>query len=349
MIQGLDSLLEDVQRHGLTELRSLVYEILGGRKVIGRLIDQQKMLRSRVYRLRFEIDGSIRSLIVKRFSPERAHREQIVIQRWLPRMEFHNNGPPLLGIASERSAKCTWHVYEDLGDWTLDKHMSDENRVRASVDLIAQLHTRFAGNALLGECRASGGDLGIYFFSSNLCDAIRSLENLPGVGIDFPTQRKMLVDKLLKRLDKLLGELQKRIQVMEEFGGPETLLHGDLWTTNIFVLPSPDGLHVRLIDWDHAGVGPITYDLSTLLLRFPIHERGWILKYYQESVRHMNWQLPSLSDLNLLFDTAETSRLANTIIWIADITSESEADWAFNQLAEVDQWFSELAPVLPLV
>jgi hypothetical protein len=348
LIEGLDNLLEDRRQPGITELRTLVRELLDAPDICGRLIDEQKLLRSRVYRLRFEINDDTRSLVVKRFSPDRAHREQAVIQRWLPRIGLHKSGPPLIGIAAERTGQCTWHVYDDLGDWTLDKHMSDVIRVRAAVELIAQVHTSFAGNALLGECRASGGDLGTYFFRSNLHDAIRSLEFLSPNSVEISTEQHLLKNRLLGHLNNLADEEQHRAEVIEEFSGSETLLHGDLWTTNILVLPSSDRLHVRLIDWDHAGVGPITYDLSTFLLRFPIQDREWILNYYEESISNLNWQLPSTSVLNLLFDTAERSRLANTIVWLANAASESNSDWAFDELAEVDQWFRSLKPILPL-
>jgi thiamine kinase-like enzyme len=347
VIIGLDDLLEDVHQCGLKELRALVSDILGGPDARGRLTDHQKMIKHRVYRVRFEINGDVRTLVVKLFSPERAHREQIVIQRWLPRIGLQNNGPPLLGIAAERTAKCTWHVYEDLGDWTLNQRVLDKEHIQAAVQIIVQLHTRFTGNSLLGECRSYGGDLGIYFFLSNVQDAIHSLNYLLGSSVEISTRRKKLINNLLKHLNRLLEEKEKRVKAMEEFAGPETFLHGDLWTTNIFVLPSSNGPQVRLIDWDHSGVGPITYDLSTLLLRFPLDQREWIFNYYKELVRDLGWLDISRSALNLLFDTAETSRLANTILWLANFVSESGEDLTFNKLAAVEKWFNSLAPVLP--
>jgi fructosamine-3-kinase len=33
-----------------------------------------------------------------------------------------------------------------------------------------------------------------------------------------------------------------RAQALAESGGPETLLHGDLWTVNTFVMTTPRGL-----------------------------------------------------------------------------------------------------------
>jgi hypothetical protein len=348
VIDGLDDLLESKGQPGLTELRLLVQELLGGPEVSGRLIEEQKLRHSRVYRVRFEIDGGVRSLVAKRLSTGQAQREQAVIRRWLPMIGLGQNGPPLLGVAAERTGQCIWHVYEDLGDWTLDRSEPDEMRVRAAVDLIAQIHTRFAGHALLGKCRASGGDLGICFYTSSVRDAIRSLESLRPPEAGLSRDQQALRDRLLQRLHKLLNEQPYRAQVMAEFGGPETLLHGDLWTSNILVLPGTNGLHVRLIDWDQAGVGPITYDLSAFLLRFPVRDRQWILDCYLDAVRHVDWRLPPPSHLNQLFDTAECARLASCVIWPAIALLETQAEWALEDLAEVDRWFERLKPVLPV-
>lgn len=349
MIDGLDDLLAGKGQPGLQELRALVLELLGGPDVSGRLIDEQRLRRSRVYRLRFEVNGDVRSVVAKRFTLQRARREQLVVRRWLPAVGMSQNGPPLLGTTAERTTgQHIWHVYEDLGNWTLDKGDPDDGRVRAAVESIAQIHTRFAGHAVLGECRASGYDLGIRFFTSCVRDAIRSLEALCSPGVGLSANQQALRDRLLYRLHKLLDEQPHRAQAMAEHGGPDTLLHGDLWTKNVLVLPTANGLKVRLIDWDHAGVGPISYDLSTFLFRFPIHDRRWILACYQEAVRQLDWCLPGPSDLNLLFDTAECARLASNINWLATAASEGQAEWAFDDLAWIDQWFDMLEPVLPV-
>jgi hypothetical protein len=58
------------------------------------------------------------------------------------------------------------------------------------------------------------------------------------------------------------------------------LPHGDLGTPNAIVSHSAGGLEARLIDWDHAGMGPASYDLSTFLLRFPPGRRKAILDLY---------------------------------------------------------------------
>lgn len=347
MIKGLNTLLENKKQPGLPELRALLLSLLDGPQVHGRFKNEEKLLRSRVYRLHFEINDESRSLVVKRFSPDRAYREQTAINRWLPSVGMQENCPPLIAIAPEKNGQCVWHVYEDLGDSTLDRHLDETRVVKAAVKTIANLHMRFARSPLLSECRASGGDLGAYFYTNNTGDALRSLENLTITNGVSSTGRQALIEHLKRYIYTMLEEQDQRVKALSESAGPETLLHGDLWTTNIFTSPAENGIHVRLIDWDHAGVGPVTYDLSTFLMRFPVQARTAILNDYQEHIQDFDWQIPSNSDLNLLFDTAERSRLANTITWLANAALEEPSDWVFDDLAEVDQWFHSLTPVLP--
>jgi Phosphotransferase enzyme family len=146
-----------------------------------------------------------------------------------------------------------WHVYEDLGDWMLDEHAPDPVRVGVAVELIARIHTRFAGHALIAECCLWGGDLGIHFYTSSVRGAIRSLESLRPPYVELSSERSAVLDRLRERLHKLLDEGPFRAWVMRELGGPETLLHGDLWPKNALVFPTVNGPQARLIDWNRAG------------------------------------------------------------------------------------------------
>ena len=347
MIDGLNELLEDTNQPGLVELRLLLADLLGGPDATGRLVEQLSLKTpARVYRARFAQNGSVRSWVVKRLEPGLGKRNELVARRWLPAVGLGDCGAKLVGVAGARNGECVWHVYEDLGDGALDATKADRERVKLAVELIAQVHTRFARHPLLGEVRRHGGDLGIHFYESNVRDAIYSLEAVRPPAVEVTPELAAVRDRLLKRMHHLLDEYDWRAQALAEFGGPETLLHGDLWTTNTFVIPTARGLAARLIDWDHAAVGPASYDLSTFLLRFDARERPWILDLYREAVADAGWQLPSANNLNVLFETAERARCASCLIWPAIAILEERAAWAFDKLPVIEQWFEQMQPVL---
>jgi hypothetical protein len=340
--KSFEELLEGIGYPGLPELCALLVRLLG-EKTESRLVSQDRV-KAGIYRLKFDANGKLRAFIVKRLKPGIAQRNQFVAERWLPAVGLGQSGPPLLGVAADLDGRCVWHVYEDLGGATLDVFGPDPERVRAAVELVAQVHLRFAGHRLLGECRLWGGDLGIHFYLSSVRDAMRSLNALRLPAIDLSPERQDLRDCLLGRLSRLLEDEPARAQYLEELGGPETLLHGDLWTSNIITIPTPNGYQVRLIDWDHAAVGPFSYDLSTFLFRFPSSERQWILDLYREALAKQNWHLPVTSDLNRLFETHELARIANRVIWPAIAILDGMAEWGFEALAMIEQWFEQLQP-----
>lgn len=345
MIDGVESALVGYAEPGLTELHGALREVLNRSRITGSLTTQQCLKAHRVYRLGFQAGGRTRTLVVKRMNLPRALRNQLVATRWLPAGGLGRAGPVLLGVAAERNAECVWHVYEDFGDRTLDTVNPTRSRVEAAIGLIAELHTRFAEHPLLPECRMYGKDMGMTYYFTNVRDAIRGLESVRppfrAGGADLAVR-----DRLLRRLHKLLGEGPRRAGVMAEAGGPETLLHGDLWPKNILAVPTSRGLRTRLIDWDATGVGPPTYDLSTFLYRFPAHHRPWILDRYQKAVAPLGWRPPAARDLSLLLETAEISRIANCLIWPCIEAVQTQAKWAFGRLAEMETWFEPVVPAL---
>jgi len=345
MIDGLDKVLEKSGHPGLPELRGLLQELLGGRQANGCFIEEQILQPRdlRVFRLRFVVKDETRTLVVKRVKPEIARRNELVAKRWLPAIGLTDCGPPLLASIAEPSGICVWHIYHDLGQHELDCRHPDREGIGLAIEVIARMHTRFAGHHLLGEVRLHGGDFGIHFFDSNVRDAIYAVTACQPSA----KQQDQLRDRLLTRLHKLRDELPQRAEALEEYGGPETLLHGDLWTINVFVVPTAHGLQVRLIDWEHVGVGPASYDLSTFLLRFSPPQRPWIFDAYKQQALLAGWHLPPAQELNLLFETAEYARFANRVIWPAIALLQDRASWGWDVLAEVDRWFEHLEPVLP--
>jgi hypothetical protein len=308
----------------------------------------EERIKSGVYRLRCAMGGTTHSFVGKRLDPDIARRNELVTRRWLPAVGLGDSGPPLLAVAAERDASSVWHLYEDLGDCGLEAAQADSDCVALAVAVIARIHTRFARHALIPEVRLWGADLGIHFYVSSVRDAITSLEAVRARKRRLRVERLSLCDRLLDRLAKLLGEQALRAEGLARHGGPETLLHGDLWPMNVMVYSRGREMCTRLIDWDHAAVGPVSYDLSTLLSRFPGHNRTSILHLYEKEVGRAGWRLPSVAELNHLFETAELARIANRVIWPALAARDDSADWAFDELAEVERWFQQLTPVLPV-
>lgn len=308
----------------------------------------RKKVKSGVYRLRCTIDGTTRSFVGKRLDPDIGRRNELVARRWLPAVGLAEIGPPLLVVAAEPDGSCVWHLYTDLGETGLDPTDSGSRRIERAVVAIARIHTAFAGHALIPECRLWGGDLGIYFYAASVRDAISSLE---AVRVQEPrpaSERIFLCERLLERLAKHAAQQSARAEALSRHGGPETLLHGDLWPMNVMVYTNGHAMHARLIDWDHAAVGPVAYDLSTFLTRFSSRDRMPILRLYEEEVGRVGWRLPPPAELNFLFETAELARVANRVIWPALAACEEGADWAYAELEEVERWFEQLQPVLPL-
>lgn len=342
MVEGLDALLTDQASIDRIGLRSSINEFVSSQYGGGRLVLQEK-IKPRVLRLHFDLGDKDLVLILKRMEARIARRSELVAQRWLPAGDLANMGPPLLRTVGTPDGTWVWHLYSDLGSWSLADDMASPQRSIAAMRSIAEIHKRFISHPYMAEFRLYGGDLGCPFVESNLKDARIALE---AITKDYKAREGswMIVDRLLERISTIIGELPLRLKMMKELAGPETLLHGDLWLENVFVLP--DG-RVRLIDWDHAAAGPLVYDLSTFLLRFPPTQRSELIYLYQEGIHSTGWGLPALRELNTIFETCEYARYACQMIWPAIALWESRAAWALEQLEEIERWFQAWEPVLP--
>jgi hypothetical protein len=341
-IAGAESL--EIRELGGADLARALAQALGTGGP-ARLVAQTR-IKAGVFRLRFEVGPRVRSLIVKRMPPEYARRNELVIRRWLPELGLAGLTPELLGLAASSDGGSVWHVYDDLGPWELDPEADDPDRVSAVVRTVAAIHSRFAEHPVLAEVRLHGMDFGPAFLASNVRDAIHALERLGPSQLMSRVEHAALRDRLLGRLHRLRDEESMRTRALADWGGSETLLHGDLWTTNTFAEPAAGGVRVRLIDWDRAGVGSASYDLSTFLLRFPAERRSWLLSLYRETLAADGWRMPGRRELNLIFETAEYARYANRVIWPALALLRDGAAWGWDELAAVEGWFEALEPVL---
>jgi hypothetical protein len=337
--------LEERQEPGAKELCELVKQLLNSVATSAVHAVDLERLKNGVYRLRIEGDPT-RTIVLKLLKPAIAQTDRLVMERWLPALGLADRSPKILAGAAQRDGCWVWHAYEDIGDQTLNGQR-DPLRLDAAVALIAELHTRAANHPLIPEVRWRARDHGVHFFTSNLHDAVAALEALATVRRGLPAEFAGARARLLERVYELVEDAPRRVKMMEESGGPDTLLHGDLWPKNVFVTPNGKGMRAQLIDWDHVGAGPFSYDLSTFLYRSAPEERPWILQQYRAAVEREGWQLPGLDELNLLFHTAESSRYVHCVLFAAMALVHDDADWAVQDIIDWDGYFAALRPPLP--
>ena len=333
--------LEEWREPGAAELCELLEEMVRDTDSSGQTIRLERLKRA-VYRLRI---GCGPGLVLKRHVPAIAQTDRMLAERWLPALGLGDRCPRLLGAAAEREGRSVWHIYEDLGHESLAAERLPW-RLAAAVDFVAQLHTRAAGHTLLPEVGWRARDHGVHFFASNLHEAIAVLEVLPGPRRQVPHEVTVARGRLLHRLYALLEDFPRRMRIMDEVGGPTTLLHGDLWPKNVFVTIDSDGPRTRLIDWDHVGVGSFSYDISTFLYQSSPEERPGVLRRYREAVERAGWRLPESRELNLLFHTAESARYVQRILWAAMALVNDGAEWGMRELVDYEGWFEALRPPL---
>jgi len=340
-LQGLERSLEQWHEPGAADVCELLQHMVGDGP--GKTM-QLERLKQAVYRCRIG-RGADRTLVLKRHTPAIAQADRLVVERWLPALGLADGCPRLLAAAAEREGCWVWHVYEDVGDENLARQRLPW-RLDAAVDFIAELHVRAAGHALLPEVRWRARDHGVPFFVASVRDAISGLEALATPPRDVPREFAGARERLLHCLYALREDAPRRVLRLEGAGGPETLLHGDLWPKNVFVTRTAAGPRARLIDWDHVGIGPASYDVSTFLYQSAPEERPAILRRYRAAVERGGWRLPDDETLNLLFHTAECARYAHCILFAALALLHDGAEWGIGELMDFEHWFRALRPPL---
>jgi hypothetical protein len=305
----------------------------------------QERLKKGVYRLRFEVPTRQSSMVVKSLSPHAARANELVARQWLPAVGLEQACPGLRGVVHESPGSKVWHIYEDAVGSRLDDSPPDPERVAPVVELMVDIHTRFAGHALLPQFRKHGWELGMGFFVEQVVRSIDGLRSIESLGSPLSRQQSELRDRLLGRVERLYAERDERAWLLEKCGGPDTLLHGDLWPSNALVARRADGFHATLIDWDRVGMGPVTYDLSTFLYRLAPEHRDWILELYRDAAARRGWELPDDSTLNVLCETAESARYACNLGYAALAAAHGEW-WGFPMMEEIERWFADLEPML---
>lgn len=127
-------------------------------------------------------------------------------------------------------------------------------------------------------------------------------------------------------LEQLASIHEKVVEHLCEM--PETVIHGDLYASNVLVDQSEDGLRVCPVDWERASVGPGLIDLATL---------------------SMGWDEDAVSQLALAYTGSDSDlislafcRLQLCIQWLGWSPAwrpppEHRRDWLNDALALADE------------
>jgi len=265
---------------------------------------------------------------------------------WLAVVGLPGMAPVPHALARSRDSDSSWQVYECVPGRRVVH--GDEAAVRATVDLVSDLHMRSSSKVdlLAGQLPSISVDLA-FDSIAEAADALACLD--PSVrGIDFRA-----VGHALDSLRTALDGAADRSEAHRGADLPVVLLHGDLWPVNAIVTGDRTKPTVRLVDWDKVAVGPASFDLSTILGRFaakPLKRRA-LLERYQANVRRAGWSVPPPRELNLLAETWELARLAETLVWPARMVHDAEEWmrlWAMDELNEVARWVVAQEPLLEL-
>jgi hypothetical protein len=310
-------------------------EVLGVRDL---RVVHRRTIKPRVHRVAVAADGALSPLVLKRVDVAVAARCRAV-DRWLASVGLDCIGCPVLGSLPGPAEEEVWMVFPDLGGHPVDAARPVPDEVSAVFAAVAALHRRCAGHPLLDECRDQGGDLAETFYDASVGEAIAAVEQVLADAVPCDGAAR-----LRERLERLGVEQRERMALLAEWGGPATLLHGDLWPSNALVAATG---RPRLIDWDHAGVGHPGYDVSAFLLRVPVTDRRWILDAHHAAMRGGPWTPWPDRVANAIFDTFERARLANCAIWAARAVFEGQPEWGLRRLEDIDRWLEELGPLVP--
>jgi len=190
-------------------------------------------------------------------------REACVYERLLPRGPV---GPPrLLGRGLEDGG--VWLFLEYIEGRPL--HEVGERELWEQVaGWLGRFHTAFGlippGSA--GRCPLVQRDADFYR---------RWMERAREFGRAGSSDRRAALDRLAERHDRLVEAL---------LAMPATLLHGELYASNVLIAEAEGGVRVAPLDWELAGPGPGALDLAALVSGWPAGDREAMRLAYERAV-----------------------------------------------------------------
>jgi hypothetical protein len=222
-----------------------------------------------IERLQVTLDsGEVVPVIFKRLRAEpggKGGRQEVPVYRHL--LAERRFGAPLLYASLYDEARGRyWLFLEDVGEETLDG--GDNDDWLAAVRWLAEMHGTYLGRE--DELRALGclEEHGPEYYQSLLQVARAHLERAS------PRPALARFDRLMEGYPAVVAEMARQ---------PRTLVHGDVFPSNIHLQPGPA---VRPIDWESAALGAPLWDLARLLDGWGSDKPAFIKAYLAELAQH---------------------------------------------------------------
>ena len=170
--------------------------------------------------------------------------EEQVTGRWLPAVGLDGLGPPRRASVGEPDGRHVWHVYDDLGAWGLDREDVDTSCLEAAMD---RSRTSMQPSRATPCSRNRGSPPAT---SASLLRQQRARRRPVPRRSGRPRcrcrpRRHSARDAVEGHLARLLADEPRRIGLLREQAGPETVVHGDLTRANVFVPPALGGRGAR--------------------------------------------------------------------------------------------------------
>jgi hypothetical protein len=302
-------------------------EVLGTRRLSGR-----------VHRVEFTTaSGGLSSVILKDSRASRVERNRLVLTEWLPAVGLRDAGPRLLAAEKPVDVASVWAIYEDCGDNVLSDQ-SGAKLIESALDLVGQIHAAFAKHPLRADIEVLGKSPGSFFFDTPemFAGVIVSLEDLASDG-------SSPVCRIVSTLSPRLQALSRAFVSPPPFVEPHSLIHGDLFPSNvIFEVPEKgsDSPVTRLIDWDRAGLGPVTFDVAFLLSKLnPENQRVALSAYRGRMEPHFDgW--PTWHAWDSRFRTIRFGRILRSVSTYAALVRDGQEEYGVEKLTQVEGWLS---------
>lgn len=219
------------------------------------------------------------------------HRELWAYEALLPRLDV--GAPRFFGrldlgadgerLVLERITGEPLHLAGDLEAW------------RSAARWLARFHARGREyrEAVAASGRALPQDAALH--ERWLARARRRVLTGGGSGADWPEA----LDDAARRAIRILAD------------SPRTLVHGELYPSNVIDASGGAGRRVRVVDWESIGVGPAALDLAALTAgdwREP--ERETLLDVYRSAAPR------DIADDALFERSLDAARLVNALQWL---------------------------------